>query len=132
MTDAAQTPEKTMDGVAQFYLEGVELHRGKWYAVFRTFWEGKEAGSIGVEVGKHIKMGEYVHLTVIDVHKVGNAGLLVLNDPPRSSARVKLLMDGAPVPGYPEIMEVKVGQTLTVQSIKRVLQAGGIRKVKRI
>lgn len=119
------------NGMAHFFLEGVEMHKSELHAVFRCFWEGKEKCSIGIPKGKNIKIKEYVHLTVVDIEKVPDQVVLV-RDPPRSSAKVRLLMDGAPVPGYPEIMTVKEGQTLSVQSARRVLEVSGVKNVKRL
>jgi len=128
MTDA----QANQDGVAHFHLLEVDLHRGELHAVFRTWWEGRQCSDFGVKKDKSISMKDYVKLTVVEINKVENEGLLLLPDPPRSSAKIKLLMDNAPVPGYPEVMTIKVGQTLTVQSTKRALEAAGIKKVRRI
>jgi hypothetical protein len=131
MVDHEKMNQPSMDGVAIFFLEGVELFRGELHAVFRTFWEGKEIGSIGVKKGKSLHMRDYVHITVMEINLVKDEGVLILADPPRSSAVVKILMDGGPVPGYPPFMTVKVGQTLTIQSTKRKLEALGVRNVRR-
>lgn len=122
--DMADTQE-TQDGVCHFYLEGVEVHRGELHAVFRCYWEGKELVSIGIKKGKNIKIKEYVYLTVVDIEKVADQ-VLILHNPPRSSAKVSIMIDGAPAPGCPPVMTVKVGQNVTVQSMRRALEAGGV------
>jgi hypothetical protein len=131
MTESGISPAATQDGVAHFALEGVELHRGELHAVFRTIWEGNEIGSIGVRKGKSLRMRDYIHMTVMEINLVKDEGVLILADPPRSSAVVKILMDGLPVPGYPPFMTVKVGQILTIQSMKRKLEVLGVRNVIR-
>jgi hypothetical protein len=131
MTESGTSPAATPDGVAQFVLIEVDLHRGELHAVFRTFWEGQQRSDFGVKKGKSISMKEYVKLTVMEINQVKDEGVLILADPPRSSVVVKILMDGAPVPGYPPFMTVKVGQILTIQSMKRKLEALGVRNVIR-
>ena len=122
--------QKTQDGVGHFYLHELDLHHGEMYAVFKTFWEGRELGDIGVRKDGSIAMKEYVKLTVIEINKVED-NLLVLKNPPRSNAKIKLLVDDALVLGCPEIITVNVGQTLTVQSMKRALEASGLKKVRK-
>lgn len=131
MTESGKNTAATQDGMAHFYLIETDLHRGEMYAVFKTIWEGREMGDIGVRKDGSIAMKEYVKITVIEINKIEN-GLLVLKNPPRSNVKIKLKVDGGPVPGYPEVITVKVGQTLTVQSTKRALEASGLKKVRRI
>ena len=115
----------TQDGIAHFFLEGIEKHKGELHAVFRCYCEGVEKCSIGIKKGKNIKIKEYIHLTVVDIEKVADQ-VLILHNPPRSSAKVSIMIDGAPAPGCAPVMTVKVGQNITVQSMKRALEVGGV------